>query len=182
MEIREKGRKGRGRTLLCLLLVMLLSVGMAGCGTPTQEQTEQPEQAETESKGILTSAEEIGLQDTDGNGKEYVFYYNNIEFHARYTPDNWKIIDSFRVTEPEDMVFICQALSEEHPIHGRDMVSWRTPEDMAYEWQQHNIVFYLLPEESPQRQSVKDVDLDPKDQGKSYVEMYQDRKTGASGQ
>ena len=91
MEIREKGRKGRGRTLLCILLVMLLSVGIAGCGTPAQEQTEQPEQAETESKGILTSAEEIGLQDTDGNGKEYVFYYNNIEFHARYTPDNWKI-------------------------------------------------------------------------------------------
>ena len=90
MEIREKGRKGRGRTLLCILLVMLLSAGMAGCGTPAQEQTEQPEQAETESKGILTSAEEIGLQDTDGNGKEYV------RLAVRNKEDNKKLLEALK--------------------------------------------------------------------------------------
>ena len=181
MKIGEKCRNGMSRVLLCILPVMLLSACVAGCGTPAQDPEEKPEQSEPESAAILSSPEDIALQDTDGNGRDYVFYYNNIEFHARYTPDNWKIIDSYRVTEEEDMTIICRALSEVHPIHGRDMVSYRTPEDMAYEWQQHNIVFYLMPEESPQRQNVKDVDLDPKDQGKNYVEMYQDRKNAASG-
>ena len=79
------------------------------------------------------------------------------------------------------MMIICQALSEVHPIHGKDMVSYRTPEDMAYEWQQHNFAYYMLPEESPWKQSVQNVDLDPKDQGKSFSELYEDR-TNKSGQ
>ena len=185
MEIGEKRYK-RSCVLLCALLVLMAAVCVTGCGKQAEyvqeaasQETEQAAGA-AESAAILSSPEEIGLTDTDGNGKNYVFTYNGIEFQARYTPDNWKIIDSYRVTEQEDMKIICEALSEVHPIHGRDMVSYRTPEDMAYEWQQHNIVFYLLPEESPQRQNVKDVDLDPKDQGKSYVEMYRDRKNGSS--
>ena len=59
------------------------------------------------------------------------------------------------------------------------MVSYRTPEDMAFEWQQHNFVYVMLPEESEWRQNVKDVDLDPKDQGKTYQEMYEDRMNAA---
>ena len=125
-------------------------------------------------ESAATSAEEIGLQDTDGNGKEYVFYYNNIEFHARYTPDNWKIIDSFRVTEPEDMVFICQALSDVNPVPSRDWQSYRTADDMAYEWDQHNKIYLVAPKDSYTRERTRNVDLDPEDQGKTYEDLYRE--------
>ena len=165
--------------ILVLFIAVWLILVLWGCGQ--QESLEQQEAEESSNAGILTSVEDIGLQDTDGGGENYVFYYSDEEFRARYTPDNWKIFDSYRITDNEDMMIICQALSEVHPIHGKDMVSYRTPEDMAYEWQQHNFAYYMLPEESPWKQSVQNVDLDPKDQGKSFSELYEDRKN-KSGQ
>lgn len=52
------------------------------------------------------------------------------------------------------MTLICQALADEHPVHGADLVSYRTAEDMAYEWQQHNIAYQLLSDDSPFRNNV----------------------------
>ena len=46
---------------------------------------------------------------------------------------------------------------------------------MVYEWKQHNLAFQVLPEGNSFRESAKDVDLDPRDQGKSLVEIYEDR-------
>ena len=55
------------------------------------------------------------------------------------------------------------------------MVSYRDAEDMAYEWLQHNLAYKLLPETSSWKENVKDVDLNPEDQGKSLLELYKDR-------
>ena len=55
------------------------------------------------------------------------------------------------------------------------MVSYRTADDMAYEWVQHNLAYEILPEGNSFRNSAKDVDLDPRDQGMSLVEIYEDR-------
>ena len=107
--------------------------------------------------------------------KNYSFIYNNETFNIVYTPDNWKIMDSYKITNTEDIVVICGKLNEIHQIHGKDMVSYRTTEDMAYEWLQHNIVYQILPENHQFKINAKDVDLDPKDQGKNLIEIYEDR-------
>ena len=119
--------------------------------------------------------EEVALTDTDGEGTNYEFNYNGAMFEAIYTPDNWKIINSYRIEAQSDMVLICTALSNEHPIHSADMQGWRTPEDMAFEWEQHNLAFAMLGNDSPWKDSARDVDINPADQGKSLYELYQDR-------
>ena len=138
-------------------------------------ETEEEKAAEPESVGTLSSVEDIGLHAVDESGKNYAFSYNQEEFSAQYTKDNWKIIDSYKITDMNDMVIICQALSDAHAVHGRDMESFRTPQDMAFEWLQHNIAYAFLPDDSPWKRSAKDVDLNPADQGKTFQEMYEDR-------
>jgi hypothetical protein len=70
---------------------------------------------------------------------------------------------------------ICDVLIKIHPIHGRDMISYRTSDDMVYEWVQHNLAYKLLPNDNSWKNSAKDVDFDPEDQGKSIKEIYEDR-------
>ncbi|MBR5430111.1 MAG: hypothetical protein IK116_06235 [Firmicutes bacterium] len=142
---------------------------------PEASGAEAEAQPVSSSGGLLSSTADIGLYDTNGEGRRYVFTYAGEEFTARYRQDNWKIVDSYRVTEPDDMIIICQALIDVHPIPGRDGESWRTARDMAFEWLQHNIVYYYLPEDSPWKRNVRDVDFDPDDQGKSLTELYEDR-------
>ena len=139
------------------------------------QETEEEAAAEPEESGKLSSVEDVGLYAVDETGKNYAFSYNQEEFLARYTPDNWKIVDSHKITDTDDIVIICQALLDVHPVHGRDMESFRTPEDMAFEWLQHNIAYAFLPDDSPWKRSAKDVDLNPADQGKTFQEMYEDR-------
>ena len=128
-----------------------------------------------EVKGLLSSPEDIALKCMDDEGSYYSFTYDGMDFTAVYTEENWKIIDSYRVTYISDMMIICEALIAEHPIHGVDMVSFRTPEDMANEWMMHNAAYAVLPEGSEWISHAKDVDLDPYDQGKSFIEIYEDR-------
>jgi len=125
--------------------------------------------------GILKSAADIELTDTDGNGKNYHFYYAGDDFTAIYTPDNWKVKDSYRVHSEADMIIICQALIDEHPVHGKDLVSYRTAEDMAYEWQIHNMGYAFFTDDENLRNKAKDVDFDPKDQGLTIEEFYESR-------
>ncbi len=140
----------------------------------TAPETEPPTEPEAETEPP-TEAAPIFLTDTDGNGTDYTFTYGGEVFSASYTPDNWKIVNSYKVTDPAAIVRICEALKAEHPIHTADLQSWRTAEDMAYEWEQHNLAYEMLPDDSPWKASVRDVDIDPKDQGKSLSDMYQDR-------
>ncbi len=125
--------------------------------------------------GILSSAADIELTNTDGKGKNYSFKYGDEEFTAVYTTDNWKIRDSYRVLSESDMLIICQTLIDEHPVHGRDMESYRTAEDMAYEWQIHNMAYMFYGDDNELKSHAKDVDFDPKDQGLTMEEFYKSR-------
>ncbi|MBE5828504.1 MAG: hypothetical protein E7305_03460 [Butyrivibrio sp.] len=125
--------------------------------------------------GILESAADIELTNTDGNGKNYRFYYAGDEFEAIYTPDNWKVKNSYKIHSEADMIIICQALIDEHPVHGKDLVSYRTAEDMAYEWQIHNMGYAFFTDDENLRNKAKDVDFDPKDQGLTIEDFYESR-------
>lgn len=140
-----------------------------------QVKKELAEQDGSAEPGILSGVDDVALTDLTGAGKDYAFIYDDVPYSAIYTPDNWEIKDSYKITNAMDMAIICQALINEHPIHGKDMVSYRTCDDMAYEWVQHNIAYSFLPEDSKWIESVKNVDFDPKDQGKSYRDLYEDR-------
>ena len=124
--------------------------------------------------GILNKPADIALCDMDGKNRNYHFKYNDESFTAIYTAENWQIIDSYKIDVDSDMKIICQALIDVNPIHGCNMDSYRTAEDLAYEWKQHNIAYAILPDSDPQREHVKNVDLDPKDQGKSFSEFYKE--------
>jgi hypothetical protein len=131
--------------------------------------------AGNQASGILTSTADIGLTDSDGKGKNYVFTYGDSSYTAIYWDDHWKIMDSYLIGNSNDMIIICQALIDLHPIHGADHESYRTADDMAYEWLQHNIAYEFLPEDNVWRQKSKDVDFNPDDQGKSFIEIYEQR-------
>ncbi len=153
----------------------IMSAAEDGSAMSGQELMEKATEGVSGEAGILISPEDIGLTDTDGNGQSYTFQYDGETFSAAYTPDKWKIYDSYKITNEADITIICQALIEEHQIHGVDMVSYRTPEDMAYEWLQHNIAYALLSDDSSFKSHAKDVDLNPEDQGKSFEDFYKDR-------
>lgn len=124
---------------------------------------------------LLSSPEDIGLYDTDGEGANYIFNYGGEEFLALYEPDNWHITDSYKIADEDDILLICQALISVHPIHSADMQSYRTAEDMAFEWHQHNLAYSLLPDSSEWKSNAKDVDLDSKDEGKGLFNFLMDR-------
>lgn len=157
----------------CLLCIAVF-ICLAGCGK--KKQADKAGNDGTTEKGgpILNSPEDIQLKAVDDQGN-YCFKYGDAEFSAIATEDNWKILDSYRITDHDDMVIICKALISIRPVHGRDLVSYRTAEDMAYEWEQHNTAFVLLPSDNPWKEHARDVDLDPADQGKSLEEIYEDR-------
>lgn len=128
-----------------------------------------------EDNGILVSTDDISLKDIDGKQTNYSFVYKGEAFNATYTKDNWHIEDSYKIRNKEDMAIICQALTNIHKIHGKDMSSYRTIDDLVYEWEQHNIAYDVLPEDSIWKESAKNVDLDPEDQGRSIQEIYEAR-------
>ena len=102
-------------------------------------------------------------QEIEGFGEDY---------KALYSYNTWTIYDSYKITNKKDMKIICQALSDEHQVPSRDGQSYRTAEDMAYEWDQHNKIHMVAPEDSVTRERTKNVDLDPEDQGKTYKDLY----------
>lgn len=119
--------------------------------------------------------EGIDIRNIDGDNTNYDFSYNNEIFKVIYINDTWKIYNSYKITNMKDIKEICKSLLEIHKIPSSDYKSYRTVEDMAYEWKQHNLAYQILPEGNMFRNSAKDVDLDPKDQGKSMAEIYEDR-------
>ncbi|WP_303805486.1 hypothetical protein [Ruminococcus flavefaciens] len=139
---------------------------------PTTEAVTEPT---TVSKSLLKAPEDIALRDVDGNGQNYEFTYDGRSFSALYEPDNWHITDSYLIDDEADLIIICQALIAVNPVHSADMTDWRTAEDMAYEWKNHNQAYYLLPDSSDWKSSAKDVDLDSKDEGKSAYDLFMDK-------
>ena len=143
------------------------SSGQADTGSSTGDGFDVP--------ATLASSEELMLTDEDGT--HFHFTYHDQLFRAEYMPDNWKIFDSYRITNNRDMIIICQALSDLHPIPSADHSGFRTAEDMAYEWHQHNLAYFLLPDEMKWKSNAKDVDLNPEDQGKNLIDFIIDRSS-----
>ena len=125
------------------------------------------------SGGILSSEYDIALRSSDGYN--YYFTYNGTDFYAEYKYDSWVIYDSYRIVNASDIEIICSALSLEHAVPSKDYTSYRTPSDMAFEWVQHNLAYYHLPQDSHWRQHAINVCLDPEDQGRTFQEFYEDR-------
>ena len=123
----------------------------------------------------LSSVDDVVLVPTDDYACGYVFNYGGEEFIAYFDTYSWRVYDSYKITNHGDIVKICQALINVHPVYGSDWESWRTAEDMAYEWEQHNLAYRMLPVNSRWHDDAKDVDLDPYDQGKSFNEIYESR-------
>ena len=144
-------------------------------GDADQDADSDSQTGNNQDGGRLSSTADIGLTNYDGMGAKYFFTYKGEEFRTLYQYDCWTIYDSYKITDKHDMKIICQALIDVHPIHGSDLSSYRTAEDMAYEWEQHNIAYKYLPDDSPWRESAMNVDLDPQDQGRSFEEIYEDR-------
>ena len=162
------------KKILSLLLIMILMISvLAGCGLNEDEVEVQSTGEDTVS--VLKSTRDINLRDIDGKGTNYLFTYKNEDFTAIYTKDNWKIKNSYKITNGQDIAYICKALIDVHPIHGKDMKSYRTVDDLVYEWQQHNLAYMILPDDNSWKSHAKDVDLDPADQGKSIAEIYEAR-------
>lgn len=190
------------RTFVVAVCVVLLGLSLVACSRPASEPSGQDagtktdvaqEPASTEvaqsqpSAGSAPASAEqteeprvaphIALYPVDDEGASYALEYGDLVLEVYYQPDVWSVYESYRVTDHDDLVRICQMLIDEHPIHGSDYESYRTADDMAYEWEQHNYAYELLPADSPWRESVSNVDLDPEDQGKSLRELYKDRMT-----
>lgn len=156
-------------TIIITILVLFYTIRN---NLDTKKDNNYKEQEEKNNEQMI---EKIIINDIDGNGTNYEFIYNNEIFKVTYTYDNWKIYNSYKIRNQNDIKKICQALIDIHPIHGKDMVSYRTATDMAYEWLQHNIAYDILPSNNKWRENAKDVDLDPNDQGKNLKEIYEDR-------
>lgn len=120
----------------------------------------------------------IELTDTDGKGVRYSFSYGGETFRTEFSvnpyngKENWRIYNSYKIRSRIDMIIICQALIDLHKVHGRDMVSYRTAQDMADEWEIHNAAYDILPV-STYKDRAADVDLDPDDQGRTFAEFIQ---------
>ena len=161
-------------SLLAIMLIMIIT--LTGCSFNNKEESATDQDIEDEdSVGVLNSTSDINLHDTDGKQTNYVFTYKNENFSAKYTKDNWHIKDSYKITNKYDIAYICKALMDIHPIHGKDMKSYRTIDDLVYEWRQHNLAYTILPDDNQWKSHAKDVDLDPADQGRSLEEMYEAR-------
>ena len=128
---------------------------------------------ETENEPI--SNIEIKLKDTDGSKTTYTFEYKDETFTAMFKNECWKIVDSYKIKNSNVMNLVCEALIKEHPVLGKDKTSYRTVGDMVYEWVQHNLAYSMLSEESEFKERAKDVDFDPDDQGRTFMEIYENR-------
>lgn len=162
------------RIISFLGIMIIIIFSLTGCDLEKKIVTYNITNNE-EIESVLSTTKDINLRDLDGNKTNYIFTYNNENFSAKYTKDNWHIEDSYKITNAKDIGLICQALIDVHPIHGKDMKSYRTVDDLVYEWQQHNLAYTILPDDNSWKEHAKDVDLNPDDQGKSLEEMYEDR-------
>ena len=169
-KLNNKTGRAKAVRLVMFLLLASFALMMPACG----EDMASDEQ-ETATGTTQASETDIGLYDRDGGGVNYAFTYRGETFYAQYLPDNWTIYDSYKIKRKHDMIIICQALIDTHTVHGSDMVSYRTAEDMAYEWRQHNLACRMLSEDNEWRSSAENVDFDPEDQGKSLKELFEDR-------
>lgn len=154
------------KILIALFLILIISIAI--CIITYNNNT---------SNVVITENKEdnINIEINEIENNKYTFIYNDETYNVVYWTDNWKIINSYKIRNKEHMKIICEKLLEIHKIHGEDKVSYRTVDDMVFEWEQHNIGYDLLPNDNKWKDTAKDVDFDPKDQNKTLKDMYEMR-------
>ena len=169
-------------SILIIIIILILTIIFISIKSPKkvvekldnndiEESKLQPENEQNIQEATIN----LKLKQKGKNKEIYLFEYRNNTYEAIYTPDNWQIINSYQIRNQNDIMSICKALIEIHPIHGKDMKSYRKIEDLTEEWLEHNLIYDLLPDDNKWKNNVKDVDLDPKDQGRSLEELYESR-------
>ena len=166
--------------IILLVIVIILAMYKNSVNNSNNVQTNDISSndenlVEYDNNEIVATIQNIEIKQLDNTGTNYTFIYNNENFYAIYSKDNWKIIDSYKIKNTEDMAIICESLIDIYPIHGSDMVSYRTIEDLVKEWVQHNLAYEILSKDSPWKESAKDVDFNPEDEGKNIIDMYKSR-------
>jgi len=119
---------------------------------------------------------------TPKGNDEYTFVYNSLTFTAQFSVygenrENWRVTDSYLITDRKVITAVCQALINEKKVHGKDLTSYRTASDMADEWSLHNLAYQHLSEGSA-KQHAKDVDLNTDDQGKTLMDYLRKYMNG----
>ena len=174
----EKKKENKKRKILIVIIIFIGIIFFLGVKNVIWweenivKESDEMIEDDNEEKATI---KELKLRDEDGKKTNYCFKYNNNIVKAKYTKDNWKIIDSYKITNEKDMAIICEALIKIHPIHGKDGKSCRTVDDLVDEWVIHNKAYEILPETSKWKTNAKDVDLNPADQGKTLEEFIKDR-------
>ena len=156
---------------VCIILLTMIILIKAGTGEKSASLKSIFDQFLHPSE--ISSSNGIDLRSDDGTC--YYFTYKGEDYYAEYASDTWTVYNSCQIKNPTDIYKICKALDQEHRVPSRDYSSYRTPSDMAFEWEQHNIAYDQLPEGNYWRESARNVDLDPEDQGKSFKEIYEER-------
>lgn len=175
-------------TLFIIFLIIFLFKQISKKDNDTKEETiinienkielnenRNVEAKNNEDNGILKSIDDLSLKDVNNKKTNFTFIYMNEVFNATYTKDNWHIENSYKINNKNDITIICKALTDIYPIHGKDMKSFRTIDDLVYEWELHNIAYDFLPEDSSWKENARSVDLDSEDQGRSIKEIYEAR-------
>ena len=129
--------------------------------------------------------DEISISQFKNDKNKYKFNYKeDNEYTAEWDEDksSWKVNDSYQIENYDDILKICNALSKEHPVPlGDGTDGYRTPEDMAYEWVQHNIGYQLclslsfIEKAKSGLDNCMHVDINPGDQGKSVWQLIKER-------
>lgn len=155
--------------------------------TTTAAQQEQAAQQGTASSYVTSQATETAKQVpvitlTPKGNDEYTFVYNSHTFTAQFSVygenrENWRVTDSYLITDREVITAVCQALINEKKVHGKDLTSYRTASDMSDEWSLHNLAYQHLSEGSA-KQHAKDVDLNTDDQGKTLMDYLRKYMNG----
>lgn len=147
------------------MLILLLVSGCSLIGMDSEDDISDDEPVSED----RTQREQIVINDIDGFN--YSFVYHDETFYARYYENNWRIYDSYRITDSEDIYAIVEALTQIHPIPSKDRQSYRSVQNMTDEWVLHNLAFHLLKDDSPYKESARNVDLDPDDEDLSLQEL-----------
>lgn len=123
---------------------------------------------------IFRSGNNTQVMFMENSKNNYTLVYGNETFDISFSPDidsngkyheNWHIKDSYRITDYDDMKYICQILKDEHPIHNTDNTYVRSVKSMANEWQIHNVFYFdnedaTDPDDVAIRNRAQSVDID----------------------
>ena len=124
------------------------------------------------------SADDKTLRFKNGEFKILVLSDTQDDHYPAYDMVNL-ITLAIEETSPDLIVFTGDLVEDSRAGDiGIDGESFREPEDMAYEWIQHNIAYNILPDDNSWKANAKDVDINPADQNKSLYEMYKSKTGG----